>query len=158
MPEPAADDPFIHRTVAQSQAEVVTVRQQRRLQVIVLLEDHMPIREVAARTGYSPRAVSYIARRYREDGLAGLADQREHGAGAPPLLSQELQHELEQVLQHPPPQGGQWTGPKVAQWIAARIGRDVHRQRGWEYLQRLRHNQGVLEEQTSNERSSRKGG
>jgi transposase len=107
------------------------------LQVIALLEGRMPIREVAARTGYSLRTVSYIAQRYRAHGLAGLADRREQGAGAPPLLSLELQRELGQALQQPPPQGEPWTGPMVAQWIAARIGRAVHRQRGWEYLRRL---------------------
>lgn len=138
MQEPTSDDPRFHRVEIPSNVGGVIAGQQRRLQVIALLEGRVPIREVAARTGYSLRTVSYIAQRYREDGLAGLVDRREHGVGAPPLLSHELQHELEQALQHPPPYGGQWTGPKVAQWIAARIGKAVHRQRGWEYWQRLR--------------------
>src|SRR3954451_25103043 len=34
----------------------------------------------------------------------------------------------------PPADGGLWTGPKVATWMAARLGRQVRPQRGWDYL------------------------
>ncbi len=51
----------------------------------------------------------------------------------PPLL----EHELWLALQGPAPDGGIWTGPKVAQWIAAKTGKRIYRQRGWEYLRRL---------------------
>ena len=104
----------------------------------MLLEGQVPIREIAAITGYCLRAVSYIAQRYRESGMAALEDRRRSRAGAPRLLTDEQQQELAQALWESPPDGETWTGPMVAEWIAARTGRRVHRQRGWEYLQRLR--------------------
>ena len=57
--------------------------------------------------------------------------------GVPPLLTKQLQIELDQAVPHSPPEGGQWNGPLVAKWIAQRIGRKVHRQVGWAYLQKL---------------------
>ena len=151
LQEPASDDPHTYHTDASSQAGANTARQERRLQVITLLGRCLPIREVAVRTGYSPRTVSYIAQRYREAGQLGLADRRKHRSGAPPLLSHALQHELSLALQYPPLDGGRWTGPKVAQWIATKTGRPVHRQRGWEYWRRLRRaGRALVEEATSN--------
>src|SRR5579859_220120 len=111
---------------------------QRHREVIRLLDLHTPMREIAAITGYSLRAIQYIAKRYRETGLAALDDRRTHGQGTAPLLTCSLQRELVQVLKHPPPSGGAWTGPKVAQWMSVRTGKPIARQRGWEYLCRLR--------------------
>jgi transposase len=131
-------------SLAQSQAEMVsggadpsTSVEHRRRQVIALLADKRPVSEIIAMTGYCPRTIRQIAQRYREAGPAGLADGRRHSAGAAPLLSDTQQHELRQELQSPPTDGGAWTGPKVAEWIAAKTGRRVHRQRGWEYLRRF---------------------
>src|SRR5262245_53628397 len=107
LPPPAT--PLAH---PQSSKDV----QQRHREVIRLLELHTPMREIATITGYSLRAVQYIAKRYRETGLAALEDRRARGQGTPPLLTPSLQRELRQALQHPPPSGGEWTGPKVAQW------------------------------------------
>ena len=136
--EPAGDEASAQPSKArQSQAQLRKGVSQRRWEVIALLERQVPIREIAASTGYCPRAVSYIAQRYRECGLAALEDRRRCRAGAPQLLTPEQQQELAHALWQPPPDGGAWTGPKVASWIADRTGRRVHRQRGWEYLQRL---------------------
>jgi hypothetical protein len=55
-----------------------------------------------------------------------------------PILSAEAQAELCRALEDIAPDGKEWTGPKVAEWIAAKTGKTVHRQRGWEYLRRLR--------------------
>jgi transposase len=118
-------------------ANAITSVEDRRRQVIALLADKRPVSEIIVLTGYRPRTIRQIAQRYREAGPAGLADGRRHSAGAAPLLSDAQQHELRQALQSPPTDGGVWTGPKVAEWIAARTGRHVHRQRGWEYLRRL---------------------
>jgi transposase len=112
--------------------------QQRHREVIRLLELHAPTREIATITGYSLRAVHYIGQRYRETGLAALEDRRARCQGTPPLLTPPLQCELWHTLQVPPPDGGTWTGPKVAQWMTARTGKPIARQRGWEYLRRLR--------------------
>jgi hypothetical protein len=112
--------------------------QQRHREVIRLLELHTPMREIAAITGYSLRAVQYIGKRYRETGLAALEDRRAASQGATPLLTPSLQCELWHALQIPPPSGGEWTGSKVAQWMSMRTGKRIARQRGWEYLCRLR--------------------
>ena len=91
-----------------------------------------------AATGYRPRTIREIAQRYRQFGPVALVDQRAHSPGAAPILVAEQQDELREALQNAPPDGGVWTGPKVAQWIAAKTGRRVHRQRGWDYLRRLK--------------------
>jgi hypothetical protein len=129
---------------ALSQAEILaraasarTPVERQRWQVIGLLADAAPLAEIVARTGYRPRTIRKIAQRYRECGPAGLADGRKRSVGAAPILSEGQQRELRQALQSPAPDGGVWTGPKVARWIAARIGKRVRRQRGWEYLRRL---------------------
>jgi transposase len=111
--------------------------QQRHREVIALLERHVSVREIATITGYCTRSVCYIAQRYRESGLAALEDRRQNRSGAPALLTPGQLQELAQALREPPPDGETWTGPKVAAWIGARTGRQVHRQRGWEYLRRL---------------------
>jgi len=102
-----------------------------------MLADGAPLAEIVAATGCRPRTIRQIAQRYRECGPAALADGRQHNLGAAPILSEEQQRDLHEALQNPAPDGGVWTGPKVAQWIAARTGKRVHRQRGWEYLRRL---------------------
>lgn len=123
--------------IAARSVSAFTASERRRWQVIGLLADQVPLAEIMAATGYRQRTIREIARRYRELGAAALEDRRAHSRGAPPLLAPSLQHELQHALQSPPPDGGIWTGPKVAQWIADKTGKRIHRQRGWEYLQRL---------------------
>jgi transposase len=115
----------------------LTASERRRWQVISLLADEVPLAEIVAATSYRPRTIREIARRYHAFGADALQDRRAHSQGAPPLLSASLQHELWQALRHPAPDGEAWTGPRVAQWIAAKTGKRIHRQRGWEYLRRL---------------------
>ncbi len=112
--------------------------ERRRLQVLLHLADGTPLAEIVAMTGYRPRSIRQIAQRYIEIGAASLVDRRAFAPGAAALLSAPEQRELGQALAQPPPDGGQWTGPKVARWIAAKLGKSVHRQRGWEYLRRLK--------------------
>src|SRR5262245_16631581 len=126
-------EPSSRADIAARSLSAPTAAERRRWQVIGLLADQAPLDEIVAATGYRPRRIREIAQRYHESGAAALADRRAQSQGAPRLLSPSLQHEL----QSPPPDGGVWTGPKVAQWIAAKIGKRVHRQRGWEYLRRL---------------------
>ena len=109
----------------------------RRRLVIDLLATGTPLAEIVTATGYRPWTIRQIAQRYRELGPASLEDRRVHSRGALPLIPAAMQDELRTTLQDPPPGGGRWTGPKVAQWIAAKVGKPVHRQRGWEYLRRL---------------------
>jgi transposase len=110
----------------------------RRRLVIDLLATGTSLPEIVAATGYRPRTIRQIAQRYRASGPASLEDRRVHSRGALPLIPAVMQDELRKTLQDPPPGGGCWTGPKVAQWIAVKAGKPVHRQRGWEYLRRLK--------------------
>ena len=126
-----------HAEIALGSTSASSAIERRRWQVISLLADGAPLAEIEAETGYRPRTIRQIAQRYRERGSAGLADGWQRSVGAAPILSEEQQRDLRQALQKRAPDGGVWTGPKVARWIAARTGKRVHRQRGWEYLRRL---------------------
>jgi transposase len=70
--------------------------------------------------------------------------QRTTSWQAPRMLSAEQQEELRQALAGPAPDGGKrWRVRDVADWMAATLGRPVATQRGWDYLQRLKHSQQV---------------
>jgi transposase len=107
------------------------------LQIIWLVGQGHRRKAVAQITGYSGRWVAEVVRRYNAEGPEGLGDRRHGNAGAKPMLDAAQRKELIQALHGPPPQGGLWSGPKVAAWIAARTGRKVHPQRGWDYLVKL---------------------
>src|SRR4051812_38733262 len=107
------------------------------LQIVWLLSRGRGEREVARVTGYGRRWVGEVARRYDEGGPDGLGDRRRGNAGAGPLLGAEDEAALRAALAEPPAGGGLWTGPKVATWMAARLGREVWPQRGWDYLKKL---------------------
>jgi transposase len=124
-------------SLRQREAAATTATERRRWQVLVLLALGKSRREISAATGYSLRTIQQIVQRYRRDGVAGLVDGRQCSP-ASTLLTDAQQQALRAALQHPPEGGGVWTGPKVAQWMTAATGKQVHRQRGWEYLQRLR--------------------
>jgi transposase len=107
------------------------------LQVVWLLAQGRSRGEVARVTGLSGVWVAEIVRRYDAAGPDGLGDRRRRNAGAKPLLGAEDEAALRAALAEPPPDGGLWTGPKVAAWMAARLGREVRPQRGWDYLKKL---------------------
>jgi transposase len=136
---PASAEPsaLSRAEIAAHSLSAPTAAERRRWQLIGLLADRAPLEEIVAATGYRPRTIREIARRYRVWGAAALADRRAQSVGAPRLLSAWQEQQLWQALQGRAPDGGQWTGPKVAQWMAAKTGKRVHRQRGWEYLRRL---------------------
>jgi transposase len=94
---------------------------------------------VAAVTGYGRRWIGAIVRRYNEAGPDGLGDGRAGNAGAKPLLDADGEAALGAALAGAPADGGLWTGPKVAAWMAARLGREIRPQRGWDYLRKLEH-------------------
>src|SRR3954452_6345979 len=107
------------------------------LQAVWLVSRGRSERAVAQVTGYGRRWVGEVARRYEEAGPDGLGDWRRGNAGARPLLGAEDEAALRAALAEPPADGGLWTGPKVATWMAARPGRKVWPQRGWDYLKKL---------------------
>src|SRR5919202_6226802 len=107
------------------------------LQVVWLLSRGRSEREVAQGTGYGLRWVGEAARRYEEGVPDGLGARRRGNAGARPLLGAEDEAALRGAPAEPSADGGLWTGPKVATWMAARLGRKVWPQRGWDYLKKL---------------------
>lgn len=114
-------------------------------QILWLLARGQTARAVAHSTGYSPYWIGQIAKRYNEQGAAGMIN-RQHTTSrrAPPLLSAALQEELRQALAGKAPGGARhWSARAVAAWMAERLGRPVSVQRGWDYLQRLRHSPQV---------------
>lgn len=113
-------------------------------QIIWLLAQGKTTHEIAEVTGYSVAWIRALIHRYNQRGPAALGDQRHTNPGGVFILSSEQQAELQQTLDAPPPDGGLWSGPKVAVWILERTGRQVHPQRGWEYLKRLEFSQRVL--------------
>ncbi len=115
-------------------------------QIVWLLSEGKTTREVCEVTGYSVGWVRQVARRYNERGVEGLGDRRHSNPGAREraLLDEAGEAQLLEALQGPPPGGGMWSGPKVAHWIAQRNGLEqVHVQRGFEYLRKVRYSPQV---------------
>lgn len=106
-------------------------------QIVWLLSSGQPTAAVAQVTGYSVNWVREIARRYREEGAAGIGDRRHGNPGAVPLLDAAQQAQLRAALAGTAPDGGIWTCRSVAAWIGAAIGRPVDPARGWEWMRRL---------------------
>jgi len=136
-PAPDAPAPLSRAEIAARSLSAPTAAERRRWQVIGMLADDAPLAEIVAATGYRTRTIRELAQRYQVSGAAALADRRAQSRGAPRLLAPSLEHELQHALQGSAPDGGIWSGPKVAQWIAAKTGKRIYRQRGWEYLRRL---------------------
>jgi transposase len=105
--------------------------------IVWLLSGGTPTAAVARVTGYSVNWVREIARRYREEGPAGIGDRRHTNPGAEPLLTARQQERLRAALAGPAPDGGLWTCRSVAAWMSATLGRPVSEQRGWEWMRRL---------------------
>lgn len=106
-------------------------------QTIWLLATGRTCLEVSEVTGYSRNWIYRLVRRYNAQGAKGLGDQRKRNIGRESLLEDVEQAQLWQLLQQPAPDGGLWNSRKLADWLSAHIGRQVSRQRGWEYLQQM---------------------
>ena len=110
-------------------------------QALWLLKRGKRTKEVAEVTGYSRLWLYELVRSYNREGEAAIGDQRRHNkGGSPPILDDTMQAQLFQALQHEAPDGGQWNGRKVADWLSERLGRSIHRQRGWELLKQMEFN------------------
>src|SRR5258707_9184354 len=102
-----------------------------------LLAGGMTATAVAAVTGYSAYWIGQIARRYNTDGPDGVRDRRHTTcAGRPDLPASQLA-ELRAAVAGPHPAGDRWCGRTVAAWLSERLGHQVGRQLGWQYLRRL---------------------
>jgi transposase len=106
-------------------------------QIIWLLAQDKTTKQIVEYTGYGLNWIRTIAHRYNEGGPQALGDRRHGNPGAEAILSREQQQQLREELQAPPADQGLWTGRKVAAWIEDKTRRQVHPQRGWEYLKRL---------------------
>jgi transposase len=114
-------------------------------QILWLLARGQTATTIADSTGYSRYWIGQIAKRYNAEGPAGMQN-RQHTTSwrAPRMLSAAQQEELRQALAGDAPDGGKrWRARDVADWMAAQLGRPVATQRGWDYLQRLKHSQQV---------------
>ena len=111
-------------------------------QILWLISEGNTTRRVMEATGYSRGWIQQLARRYNAYGPQALGDRRHLNPGARDraLLTAEQQQELREALRKPPPDGGMWNSRKVGEWIEVRTGRVVgqKKQRGWEYLKRLK--------------------
>lgn len=103
-------------------------------QILWLLSSGHRAAAVATVTGYSVNWVREIARRYRQEGPAGVGDRRHHNPGGPALLDATGRAALHAALAGPAPDGGLWTGRQVASWLSTYLHRAVSPQRGWEHL------------------------
>jgi transposase len=92
--------------------------------------------QVAQFVGYRPDWIRRLVRTYNAHGPEAVGDGRT-GNGSAPMLDLEQQETLLSLLMGPAPDGGLWNATKVATWMSEQLGRPVHLQRGWDYLQRL---------------------
>jgi transposase len=106
-------------------------------QIVWVLAQGKTTKQIVEYTGYGLTWIRTIAHRYNEGGPQALGDRRHSNPGAAAILSPEQKQHLWEALQSPPADQGLWTGRKVAGWIKEHTGRQVHPQRGWEYLRRL---------------------
>ncbi len=111
-------------------------------QILWLIAEGKTTTEVMEITGYCRGWIQQLARRYNAHGPEALGDRRHRNPGARDraLLNAGQQEELAEALSKPPPDGGMWNSRKVGEWIEGRTGKAVSRkkQRGWDYLNRLR--------------------
>jgi transposase len=114
-------------------------------QILWLLARGQTATAIADSTGYTRAWIGQIAKRYNAEGPAGMVNrQRTTSWRAPRMLSAAQQEELRAALAGDAPDGAKrWHARAVADWMAKRLGRPVATQRGWDYLQRLKHSQQV---------------
>src|SRR3954454_16788475 len=112
-------------------------------QILWLISQGKTTRQVMEATGYSRGWIQQLARRYNADGPKALGDRRHQNPGASEraLLTVEQREELAEALKEPPPDGGMRNSHKVGEWIEVKTTKKVvsKKQRGWDYLKRLRH-------------------
>lgn len=109
-------------------------------QLLWLLAQGRTATELSKVTGYRAYWIGQIAKRYNEQGPAGMVNRRHTSSyRPPPVLSAELQEELRALLAEAAARHTPWTGAEVAAWMAERLGRPISYRLGWCYLVRLKH-------------------
>jgi transposase len=114
-------------------------------QILWLLARGQTATAIAESTGYTRYWIGQIAKRYNAEGPEGMRNKQHTTSWrAPRMLTGEQQEELRQALAgEAPEEAKRWTCRAVADWMAAKLGRPVQVQRGWDYLQRLKQSQQV---------------
>ena len=85
-------------------------------------------------TGYSRNLIERLVRRYNTQAPEAYLRPKKKNLGRESLLQDVDQAQLWQLVQQPAPDGGLWNGRKVADWLSEKMGFQVSRQRGWQYL------------------------
>ena len=93
--------------------------------------------EVSQVTGYSRIWIDRLVRRYNTQAPEAFLRPKKKNLGRESLLQDVDQAQLWQLVQQPAPDGGLWNGRKVADWLSEKMGFQVSRQRGWQYLQQI---------------------
>lgn len=106
-------------------------------QIIWLLAQGRPTKEVAAVTGYSRSWIYELVRSYNRLGVAALGDLRRHNPGASPKLNDLQEAQLLQAIRGSAPDGGLWNGRKVTDYLRQSFGISLTRQQGWLYLKQM---------------------
>jgi transposase len=133
MPSPIKLEPHLteqelyqrYRTCQQSREKI-------RWRALYLIAKGGIANHVAKRVGRSSGWITNLARRYNEQGVAAVSDQRgKLAAGPKPTLNAKQAQALHTALRGPAPDGGLWTSPKVAAWIKKKTGKAVHPTTAW---------------------------
>src|SRR5215471_18068365 len=92
-------------------------------QILWLLAQGHTATELSRATGYRAYWIGQIAKRYNEQGPAGMVNRRHTTSYRPPsVLSAELQEESHRLLADAAAKDESWTGSDVAAWMAERLG------------------------------------
>src|SRR5260221_738732 len=93
-------------------------------QLLWLLAQGHTATELSSVIGYRAYWIGQIAKRYNDEGPAGMQNRRHTTSyRPPPLLSPALQEELRAVLAAPAGNTEPWTGTARAGWMAERLRR-----------------------------------
>lgn len=108
--------------------------ERRRAQAIWLLAEGKTRQEVETITAYSTTSLVKIIKSYNEEGIDGLKDKRHNNKGRSALLSDEEMLQLAQEIRKDYKKDSYWSGKDVIEWIKETLGKDIHKQRAYEYL------------------------
>jgi transposase len=104
------------------------LRVRERARIIRLLHQGHPHEEIAELLSISRGQVYWWAKRWREEGLAGLADRPR--SGRPPIGDEALLAQLEKVIETDPQALGYaftvWNAPRLLTYIKQEMGVQMH--------------------------------
>lgn len=111
--------------------------ERRRTQAIWLLSEGKSAKEVHEITAYSNVNLSRIIDAYNEKGAEGLRDGRRKNTGRPTVLSDAEMLQLAQEIRKDYKKNMYWSGKDVINWVKEQCGRDIPKQRAYEYLKAI---------------------